>query len=218
MKKATENIVDPEFGDMPTSKLGLIDLIRIPTEIDIVLRNTTARKHELEGLVKSMKKPEQEMLDAEVSKLGMGLNMFGKSEVDVLQQSKSALSNAAGVLNASNDIAQTIPNVRALLPEDEEDNDNDEEEEAEGSEQGSDPENATSKKPKGKKGQANEGEEEDKWWPREAFCLEKERELEALVETQRKAVEEERDKLKKYYEAIGLYVDVKSVCLACKQF
>ena len=73
-------------------------------------------------------------------------------------------------------------------------------------------------KPKGKKGQANEGEEEDKWWPREAFCLEKERELEALVETQRKAVEEERDKLKKYYEAIGLYVDVKSVCLACKQF
>jgi len=151
MKKATGRIVDPEYGDMPTSKLGLIDLIRIPTEIDIVLRSTTARKHELEGLVKSMKKPEQEMLDAEVSKLGMGLNMFGKSEVDVLQQSKSALSNAAGVLNAGNDIAQTIPNVRALLPEDEEDNDNDEEEEPEGSEQGSERENATGKNQKEKR-------------------------------------------------------------------
>ena len=215
MKKATGQIIDEEFGFMPTTKVNQIDLVRVPTELDMVERNTAARRNELEGVVKSMKKPEQELLDKEVAKLGMNLNTFGKSDIDLMQQAGASLSHAAGVHNAGNDIAQTLPNIRALVPEEEVENDDDDDDDQDDDD---DPEPEAGAKKKGKKGEASVVEEEDKWWPREALCLDKERELEALVETQRKAVEEERDKLKKYYEAIGLYVDVKSVCLVCNQF
>ena len=54
--------------------------------------------------------------------------------------------------------------------------------------------------------------------PEKKEKVEKIKSRDILAEYMRKAVEEERDKLHKYFEAFRFYVDVKSVCLVCNQF
>ena len=111
---ATGKIIDKDFGEMPHTMINNHHHIRIPTEVDMAFRNTSARINELEGTVRTHKKPEQEKLDAEISKLGIGLNMFGKAEVDIAQVAAASVANAAGVLTTGHDISVTLPGVRSL--------------------------------------------------------------------------------------------------------
>ena len=101
-QEATGNIMDTIVGFMPHTTINSHDHIRIPVEVDIDFRNTSARINELEGTVRTMKTPEQEVSDKEVSNFGISLNMFGKAGVDIAQVASASVINANGVLNSGN--------------------------------------------------------------------------------------------------------------------
>ena len=65
------------------------------------------------------KKAEQEHVDAAVGRAGLNLNRLGTAEINLAEHGAAALSNSASdPLGAFSDLAQTIPNIKSLLPAD----------------------------------------------------------------------------------------------------
>ena len=162
---------DEELGGiLPHTKWLSAIHIRVPTELQMNNRQTTGRRNELEGTVKTLKKPEQSAVDAEVGRLAIGMNTMGSSEVDLVQMSRSAVSNLASLGHAGTaDIASTIASVRSLAPD--VGHGDDDEKKA--------PENPEEEQEEEEKGKAKPGEKS--WWPREASILTAERKAEGDI-------------------------------------
>ena len=174
---------NPKGLNVFSCKVGGELYIRIATEIDMNLRNTSERTNEVDATIRQIKAPSEDQIKDEMSKLGLGLDVFGKVDFDMLSDMKGVLKNSGGGnLNAFADVAQTIPDIKALIEASDDDaaagDDEDDEGECEDLEGDSEGEGDEAD-PKRRKGP--QGEKAEKWWPRAAFLVDKERQVEALI-------------------------------------
>ena len=89
-------------------------------------------------------------------------------------------SGAANPLHTLSDIASSLPNVRALLPDEEgleEGEEEGEEDDADDGGEAGDSGETPTKKKRGQGKSKGNGEKDTEWWPREEFVWKKEDEL-----------------------------------------
>ena len=130
----------------------------------------------------SDKKVTDEKIAAAIGKIGNGLDKFGNEHVNAEEIALSAVtSSSANPLLAGGDVASSVRDLKVLLP-DEEDEDDEEEDEDDADQP---PGHTPNDKPSTK----------GKWWPREAFVVKKEAEMQGLIAKEEKALKEQRDLL-----------------------
>ena len=130
----------------------------------------------------SDKKVTDEKIAAAIGNIGNGLDKFGNEHVNAEEIALSAVtSSSANPLLAGGDVASSVRDLKVLLP-DEEDEDDEEEDEDDADQP---PGHTPIDKPSTK----------GKWWPREAFVVKKEAEMQGLIAKEEKALKEQRDLL-----------------------
>ena len=178
--------------------------IRIAIRLMMNFVSSTARENQVAITAESTKKAKQEQIDSAVGKSSLHMDRFGSASLDLAAHGGAILSSgAANPLHALSDVAASLPNVRALLPDEEglEDGEeeDDEDDEDDGEEAGDSADKPKKKKSRKGKGKGNgEGTE---WWPREEFVSKKEDELKELIELQNKQLLDCLSQLRKEQQA-----------------
>ena len=116
---------------------------------------------------------------------------MGHADIDLAANAAAVLkAGGSNPLASCSDIAQTLPDIRALLPAEAEDEDDEDEDE---SEDDVDPD----AKSKGK----GKGKNDSGWWRKEEFQIKKETELETIIKKEKDAMDAGYKLLKKDFEA-----------------
>ena len=144
----------------------------------------------------SDKKVTDDKINVAISRIGQNMDKFGNVDVNPEDLGNVALSSSsANPLLGGSDVTSSLRDVKNLLP-DEEDDDQEEQEEEEEDSEDPDDEGSSKGKPKPK----------GAWWPREAFVVKKEAEMEAMVVKDEKALRDAHAAL------------VKDVQVSCDRF
>ena len=126
----------------------------------------------------SDKKVTDEKIAAAIGKIGNSLDKFGNEHVNAEEIALFAVtSSSANPFLAGGDVARSVRDLRVLLPDEEDEDDEEEDEDDEEEEE------TPQAKPSTK----------GKWWPREAFVVKKEAEMQALIDKDEKGLKEQRD-------------------------
>ena len=196
--------------DLPTSCPYLaydVDFevyIRVPTTTTLDFLTSLMRKNSVNAVVKQMKKPDKDAIERELSKLQMGLDKFGASD---LQQNQTAMTMLKGgqTGEAFSDIAKTLPNITALVPEEASD---DEEMQQDGKEEategGGQQRGEKRKSPEGENSPGTDAKKSKKYWYKDGYIAEKLHELDGLVATTTDEVEKVMAELHKLVTDMSL--------------
>ena len=152
----------------------------------------------------SDKKVTDEKIAAAVGKIGNSLDKFGNEHVNAEEIALSAVtSSSANPLLAGGDVAASVRDLRVLLPDEEDEDDEEEDEDDEEEEE--------------KKGTPDKPSTKGKWWPREAFVVKKETEMQGLIDKEEKGLKEQRDILVRDVQVVcaRLLVGRWRFCVAC---
>ena len=95
-----------------------VQYIRVPTKVEVNYETSQMRSNVAEALVKRVKKPTADVIEKEVAKLGFGLDSFGEKEISTEAIGQQMLK--AGPGQGFSGLAQSLPDIKALLPEAEE--------------------------------------------------------------------------------------------------
>lgn len=103
--------------DVVARVLGGVHYVRVQIRLEMNYKNIVSRSNQLELSGKAIKKPGQGDIDGTVSSLGTNMNMLGQSELDMSSHGRGMLNSGPGAAGngAFTDIAQTLPDVKALL-------------------------------------------------------------------------------------------------------
>lgn len=166
--------------------------IRVPIRIMMDYVQSTKRENQVNVTAKTIKKAGQEDIDKAIAASSLHLDKMGHADIDLAANAAAVLkAGGSNPLASCSDIAQTLPDIRALLPAEAEDEDDEDEDE---SEDDVDPD----AKSKGKgKGKNNAGG----WWRKEEFQIKKETELETMIKKEKDAMDAGYKLLKKDFEA-----------------
>ena len=99
-----------------------VQLIRIPTSIQVNWETSQMRANTLSAVTKKLKKPTAEQIDQQVGKLGLGLDSFGGRATGQEEMGQAMLKNAGSGFSG---IGQTFGDITALLPSQNADEDDD---------------------------------------------------------------------------------------------
>ena len=112
--------------------------IRIATKLRMDFVTSVARQNRIDLTISADRKSTQETIDAAARRSSLHMDRLGGSELDLAQMGGAILANSgSSPLEALSGIAQTLPNIKALLPvesinKDDDDDDDDDEGQGEG--------------------------------------------------------------------------------------
>ena len=118
-------IADPTGSNVYHCRIANADYIRVPTVYEVNMFNTVARGKELEGTVKTIKKPTEENIRSEIGKLQMNHNKIGAQDLYVQSMTHSLVSGAESGsafsgLDATLDVKQLVPEKVEVSDEEDE--------------------------------------------------------------------------------------------------
>ena len=147
---------------------------RVPIKMRLDFFKRDERINRASLTASSDKKVAEDKISNAMSKIDMHLDKFGGMEVNGEDNAMAALARSAGnPLLGGADISASVRDIRNLLPAQHDSDGDDDDEDDDG---GDDPANGEGE-PKPSKSTKKPGA----WWPREAFVVKKEAEIEAVV-------------------------------------
>ena len=164
--------------------------VRVPARMRLDYFQTDKRTNRASLTQLSDKKVTDEKIASAIGKIGNGLDKFGSETVNGEEIAMAAVaSSSANPLLAGGDVTSSMRDLKHLMPND------DDEDEDEDDDDDDEPAAATGAEVKPK--------EKGKWWPRDAFVIKKETEMEGMLQKDEKALKEQHELLLK---------DVQVVC------
>ena len=184
--------------------------IRVAVRLMVDYVSSTIRQNQVSLTKETKKKAEQVDIDKAIAGAGCFMDKMGAADVDLAAHAAAALkAGGANPLASLSDIAVTLPDVKALLPPEEEDEDDDADDG-----DGDDPDEAEGGEGGGRQGKKKK-DGPSSWWRKEEFQIKKETELNGLIKVQRDALTSGARELRAEYEAFCFHEFCFACCCVC---